>query len=351
MPAARLVEFFENLDEKPYRARQVMRWLYQQHVTDFAGMTDLSAPLRKQLAEITVSTLPPVLRHEHSDDGTRKWLLDVGVGQAVETVYIPEPNRGTLCISSQAGCALDCAFCATGHQGFNRNLSSAEIIGQVVLAAREIAPAAITNVVFMGMGEPLANYRNVVPVVELLLDDQAFGLSRRRVTISTAGMVPQIAKLASDCNVALAVSLHAPTDELRDRLVPINKIHPIAELLEACWTYAAGQPSRQITFEYVLLDGVNDSVAQARQLVKLLRNHPAKVNLIPFNAFPESGFRCSPPPVIDAFWKTLRDSGLIATVRRPRGDDIAAACGQLAGRVLDRQRVRLGDRVTGANSP
>jgi 23S rRNA (adenine2503-C2)-methyltransferase len=351
MPHARLVEFFENIGEKPYRAQQIMRWLYQRHVTDYASMTDLSAALRKQLAEMADLTLPPVLRRENSDDGTRKWLVDVGAGQAVETVYIPEPNRGTLCISSQAGCALDCAFCATGHQGFNRNLTSAEIISQVVMAAREIAPQSITNVVFMGMGEPLANYRNVVPVVEILLDDQAFGLSRRRVTISTAGVVPQILKLAADCNVALAVSLHAPTDELRDRLVPINRVHPIAELLDACWTYAAGQPSRQITFEYVLLDGVNDSVEHARKLVALLRNRPAKVNLIPFNAFPESEFRCSAQPAIDAFWQTLRNAGLIATIRRPRGDDIAAACGQLAGRVRDRQRTRLGDRSGGVNDP
>jgi len=350
MPAANLVEFFENIDEKPYRARQIMRWFYQRYVTDYAQMTDLSAELRKQLAQLTTLTLPPVLKHEQSDDGTRKWLLDVGANQAVETVYIPEPDRGTLCISSQAGCALDCAFCATGYQGFNRNLSSAEILGQVVLAARAIAPATITNVVFMGMGEPLANYRNVLPVVHLLLDDQAFGLSRRRVTISTAGLVPQIKKLASDCNVALAVSLHAPTDALRDKLVPINKVHPIAELLEACWQYAEGQASRSITFEYVLLDGVNDSVAHARQLAKLLRHRPAKINLIPFNAFPESEFRCSPQPAIDAFWQTLRNAGLIATIRRPRGDDIAAACGQLAGRVLDRQRVRLGDRVIGVSS-
>jgi 23S rRNA (adenine2503-C2)-methyltransferase len=328
-----------------------MRWLYQRYETDLAAMTDLSANLRKQLAELATLALPPVIKREHSDDGTRKWLLDVGAGQAVETVYIPEPNRGTLCISSQAGCALDCAFCATGHQGFNRNLSSAEILGQVVLAARDIAPATITNVVFMGMGEPLANYRNVLPVIQLLIDDKAFGLSRRRVTVSTAGIVPQILKLAADCNVALAVSLHAPTDELRDKLVPINRVHPIAELLDACWTYAAGQPSRQITFEYVLLDGVNDSVAEARQIVKLLRNRPAKVNLIPFNAFPESQFRCSTQPAIDVFWRTLRDAGLIATVRRPRGDDIAAACGQLAGRVRDRQRIRLGDRVAGASSP
>ena len=350
MPAANLVELFENLDEKPYRARQIMRWLYQRYVTDYAQMSDLSAALRRELKEITTLELPPVLKHEHSGDGTRKWLLDVGANQAIETVYIPEPDRGTLCISSQAGCALDCAFCATGYQGFNRNLTAAEVLGQVVLAARELAPAKITNVVFMGMGEPLANYRNVLPVVHLLIDDQAFGLSRRRVTISTAGVVPHILKLADECNVALAVSLHAPTDELRDRLVPINKVHPIAELLDACWKYAEGQASRSITFEYVLLDAVNDSVAHARDLVKLLRNKPAKVNLIPFNAFPESEFRCSPQPRIDAFWQTLRNAGLIATIRRPRGDDIAAACGQLAGRVRDRQRVRLGDRVIGAGS-
>jgi 23S rRNA (adenine2503-C2)-methyltransferase len=350
MPAANLVEFFENLGEKPYRARQIMHWLYQRYVTDYGQMTDLSAALRKQLAEITALDLPPVLKVEHSDDGTRKWLLDVGANQAVETVYIPEPSRGTLCISSQAGCALDCAFCATGYQGFNRNLTSAEILGQVVLAARELDGAPLTNIVFMGMGEPLANYRSVLPVVHLLIDDQAFGLSRRRVTISTAGVVPQIKKLANDCNVALAVSLHAPTDDLRDRLVPINKVHPIAELLDACWQYAEGQASRSITFEYVLLDQVNDSVAHARELARLLRNRPAKVNLIPFNAFPESEFRCSTQPAIDAFWQTLRNAGLIATIRRPRGDDIAAACGQLAGRVRDRQRIRLGDRVIGANS-
>jgi len=348
LPAAELVEFFENIGEKPYRARQIMRWLYQRYVTEYAEMTDLSAALRKELGALTTLALPPLLKHEHSDDGTRKWLLDVGANQAIETVYIPEPDRGTLCISSQAGCALDCAFCATGYQGFNRNLTSAEILGQVVLAAREIAPAKITNVVFMGMGEPLANYRNVLPVARLLLEEQAFGLSRRRVTISTAGVVPLILKLAVDCNVALAVSLHAPTDELRDKLVPINKVHPIAELLDACWKYAEGQASRSITFEYVMLDGVNDSVAQARQLARLLRNRPAKINLIPFNAFPESEFRCSAKGAIDAFWQTLRNAGLIATIRRPRGDDIAAACGQLAGRVRDRQRVRLGDRVIGA---
>jgi 23S rRNA (adenine2503-C2)-methyltransferase len=276
-------------------------------------------------------------------------LLDVGAGQAVETVYIPEPNRGTLCISSQAGCALDCAFCATGRQGFNRNLSATEILAQVVLARNAIAPAQITNVVFMGMGEPLANYRNVVAATSVLLDDFAYGLSRRRVTISTAGMVPQLRKLATDCNVALAVSLHAPNDELRDRLVPINRKHPIAELLDACWQYAEVLASRQVTFEYVMLDGVNDSVADAKALVRLLKGRPAKVNMIPFNAFPESEFRCSAPAAIDAFWQTLMRAGIVATIRRPRGDDIAAACGQLAGRVADRRRTRLSEKLAGVS--
>jgi 23S rRNA (adenine2503-C2)-methyltransferase len=349
LPEARLIELFESLGEKPYRARQVMRWIYDRHVLDFGAMTDLSAGLRRRLEATATLDLPPVLSHERSADGTRKWLLDVGAGQAVETVFIPEPNRGTLCISSQAGCALDCAFCATGHQGFNRNLTSAEILGQVIHAARELGSTPITNVVFMGMGEPLANYRNVLPVVALLVDDHAFGLSRRRVTISTAGLVPQMRRLATECNVALAVSLHAPTDELRDRLVPINKVHPIAELLDACWSYAANLASRQITFEYVLLDGVNDSVAHARLLARLLKGKPAKINLIPFNRFPESEFRCSPPEAIERFWRTLMGAGIIATIRRPRGDDIAAACGQLAGRVRDRQRVRLGDKLIGAS--
>jgi 23S rRNA (adenine2503-C2)-methyltransferase len=348
MPQEALVELFESLGERPYRAKQIMQWLYKRHELSFDAMTDISAALRRRLAELATLEVPRALKMEHSADGTRKWLLDVGAGQAVETVFIPEPNRGTLCISSQAGCAIDCAFCATGHQGFNRNLSSAEIMGQVLLAARELAPTPITNIVFMGMGEPLANYRNVLPVVKLLVDDLAFGLSRRRVTISTSGVVPQIRRLATECNVALAVSLHAPTDELRDRLVPINKIHPIAELLDACWEYARNLASRQITFEYVMLDGVNDSVAQARTLVRLLKNRPAKVNLIPFNAFPESEFRCSSPQAIEDFWRTLRDSGIVATIRRTRGDDIAAACGQLAGRVRDRVRVRLGDKVVGA---
>lgn len=345
LPPEQLVEFFATLGEKPYRARQIMRWVYQRNARSFDEMTDLSLKLRERLGLLAELATPPVLRHEQSADGTRKWLLDVGGGQAVETVFIPEPNRGTLCISSQAGCALDCAFCATGRQGFNRNLTIAEILGQVVHARREVAPLEITNIVFMGMGEPLANYRNVVPVAKLLLDDHAFGLSRRRVTISTAGLVPQIRKLAVDCNTALAVSLHAPTNELRDRIVPINRIHPIAELLDACWRYAEALASRQITFEYVMLDRVNDGLAEARELVRLLRNRPAKVNLIPFNPFPGSGFECSSPEAIDRFWQTLRSAGIVVTIRRPRGDDIAAACGQLAGRVRDRRRVRLSEKL------
>ena len=344
-----LAEFFASIEQRPFRARQLMRWIYQRRELDFEAMTDLSRDLRTRLADTASLELPAVLRQEQSDDGTIKWLLDVGGNQAVEAVYIPEANRATLCISSQAGCALDCAFCATGRQGFNRNLTAAEILGQVVLASRVLAPTAISNVVFMGMGEPLANYRNVVAATRILLDDFAFGLSRRRVTISTAGLVPQLQKLASECNVALAVSLHAPTDDLRDRLVPINRRHPIAELLDACWQYAEVLASRQITFEYIMLNGVNDSVAQARALVRLLKGRPAKVNLIPFNAFPDSGFECSTPERMDQFWQTLKAAGIVATFRRPRGDDIAAACGQLAGLVADRRKARLGDKLVGVS--
>ena len=347
MPVEALVRFFEDLDQKPFRARQIMRWVYKRRVLDFAAMTDLSKALREQLSEVADLKLPDVISVERSADGTRKWLLDVGGAQAVETVFIPEPRRATLCISSQAGCALDCAFCATGEQGFNRNLSIAEILGQVVLASLEVAPVEISNVVFMGMGEPLANYANVVPVAKLLIDDRAFGLSRRRVTISTAGLVPQITRLAEECNVALAVSLHAPNDELRDRLVPINRIHPIGSLLDACWRYAGVLGSRQITFEYVMLDQVNDSPAHARDLARLLRDRPAKVNLIPFNSWPGSGFRCSSADCIETFWQVLQSSGIVATIRRPRGADIAAACGQLAGRIDDRRKVRLSHKLLG----
>jgi 23S rRNA (adenine2503-C2)-methyltransferase len=340
-----LLDFVEAIGQRPYRARQLMHWMHRRHVLDFDAMTDLSLALRTQLKSTASLTTPAVLGEDRSSDGTIKWLLDVGGGQAVETVMIPEPKRATLCISSQAGCALDCAFCATGQQGFNRNLSAAEILGQVALASATVAPREISNIVFMGMGEPLANYRNVLTAVRVLLDDHAYGLSRRRVTISTAGLVPQIRKLATECNVALAVSLHAPTDGLRDELVPINRRHPIAELLDACWQYAEVLSSRQITFEYVMLDRVNDGLAEAKALIRLLRGRPAKVNLIPFNSFAGSRFRCSSRKAMDAFWQTLNAAGIVATFRRPRGDDIAAACGQLAGRVADRRRVRMGDKL------
>ena len=278
-----------------------------------------------------------------------KWLFESGFGQAVESVFIPEPERGTLCISSQVGCALDCAFCATGAQGFNRNLTASEIIGQVwhanqALPRRSNGEFAVTNVVFMGMGEPLANYRQIVPAIELLLSDLAFGLSRRRVTVSTSGIVPHIDKLGDDCNVALAVSLHAPNDPLRDRLVPINKLHPIDTLLDACWRYAAKHANRFITFEYVMLRDVNDSLAHADELAELLEGNPAKINLIPFNPFDGNEFRRSAAATIRQFQDRLRQRGLVATTRKTRGDDIDAACGQLAGKVSDRMRVRLGEK-------
>lgn len=340
-----LSAFVESIGQRPYRALQLKHWMHRRHVLDFDAMSDLSLELRETLKSAATLAAPRVVREERSDDGTIKWLLDVGQGQAVETVMIPEPKRTTLCVSSQAGCALDCAFCATGAQGFNRNLTAAEIVGQVAFASAAIAPNAISNVVFMGMGEPLANYRNLLTAIHLLLDDHAYGLSRRRVTVSTAGIVPQLRRLGQDCNVALAVSLHAPTDELRNELVPINRRHPIAELLDACWQYAEVLASRQITFEYVMLDGVNDSLAEARALIRLLRGRPAKLNLIPFNSFPGSPFRCSSQSSMDAFWQALNAAGIVTTFRRPRGDDIAAACGQLAGRVDDRRRVRLSDKL------
>lgn len=342
-----LEDFFGGLDERPYRARQLLGWMYQRDVLDFREMTDISLRLRERLELIASLALPDVIREEHSADGTRKWLIDVGAGQAIETVFIPEPGRSTLCISSQAGCAMDCSFCATGRQGFNRNLTAAEILGQVLIARRALgADTPLTNIVLMGMGEPLANYRNVIPVVKLLIDDHAFGLSRRRVTISTAGLVPQIRKLSKDCNVALAVSLHAPHDALRDELVPINRRHPIAELLDACWQYADCLASRQVTFEYAMLRDVNDDLSQARTLVRLLRGRPAKVNLIPFNAFPGTRYECSSEAKIEAFSDALRAAGIFATIRKTRGDDIAAACGQLAGQVKDRTLSRLGAKLT-----
>lgn len=343
--------FFAGIGEKPFRARQVMQWIHQRGVVDFDDMTDLSKALRAKLNDVAEIVLPQVISEHASADGTVKWLFKSGGGQAIETVFIPEPGRGTLCISSQVGCAMDCAFCATGRQGFNRNLTAAEIVGQVwhansALPRRPNGEPAVTNVVFMGMGEPLANYRNLVPALEVLLDDLAYGLSRRRVTVSTSGIVPHIDRLGKDCNVSLAVSLHAAHDELRDRIVPINRMHPIRDLLDSCWRYAALRANRYITFEYVMLEGVNDSLQDANLLAGLLRGKPAKVNLIPFNPFTDSGFTRSPDTVVEAFQARLRQKGLVTTIRRTRGDDIDAACGQLAGKVSDRIRIRLGDKKT-----
>jgi len=335
--------FCAGLGEKPYRARQLLRWIHHAGVDDFSAMTDMSRPLRERLAQSASIAAPRVLSDTAAADGTRKWLLDVGTGNAIETVFIPESNRGTLCISSQAGCALECSFCSTGKQGFNRNLTVEEIIGQLWLANRSLGRGVteerpISNVVMMGMGEPLANFENVVAAMRLMLDDSAYGLSRRRVTLSTAGLVPGIDRLGDACPVALAVSLHAPNDALRDELVPINRKYPIRELLAACLRYLEKAPRDFITFEYVMLEGVNDSVGQARELVALVREVPCKINLIPFNPFPGVGYRRSGAEAIARFRDVLMQAGLVATVRKTRGDDIAAACGQLAGRVQDRTR-------------
>lgn len=335
---------------KAFRARQLMSWMYKRGEGRFDAMTDLARDFRALLAERAEVRVPEVVSVRDSSDGTRKWLLRADASQAFETVYIPEADRGTLCISSQVGCVLDCAFCATAQQGFNRNLTTAEIVGQVWLANRALgaeigARRPITNVVFMGMGEPLANFRNVVPAIRILLDDLGFDISRRRVTLSTSGLVPQMYKLAEEVNCALAVSLHAPDDALRNELVPINRKHPIAELLEACWHYLDEQNGRSVTFEYVMLDGVNDAPEQARALARLLAGRPAKVNMIPFNPFPGSSYRRSDDATIWRFRDQLLKRGVMATVRRTRGEDIDAACGQLVGRVQDRTTARLGARL------
>jgi 23S rRNA (adenine2503-C2)-methyltransferase len=368
-----LEEYIAGLGSKPFRARQLMNWIYKRGEGRIGEMTDLAKEFRAQLAQCAEVRVPRIADLQLSADGTRKWKLEADASQAFEMVYIPEPGRGTLCISSQVGCALDCSFCSTAQQGFNRNLTTGEIIGQVWLAARELQAAVgagpsddaevdtdaaaqvitplsgriISNVVFMGMGEPLANFRNVVPALSILLDDFGFDLSRRRVTLSTSGLVPQMYKLAEESNVALAVSLHAPNDALRNELVPINRKHPIRELLAACWHYLDEQNGRSVTFEYVMLDGVNDSPGQARELVRLLRGHPAKLNLIPFNPFPGTRYQRSPMPVIQRFRDELIRGGVLATIRRTRGDDIDAACGQLAGKVIDRTTVRLGNKTIG----
>lgn len=357
-----LVSWFSGLGEKPFRARQVMRWMHREGCADFDAMTDVAKSLRARLQQLAVIAAPQPIRDSVSADGTRKWLLDVGTGNAVETVFIPETSRGTLCISSQAGCALDCAFCSTGKQGFNRNLSAGEIVGQLWLANRLLGAARadeaadpaleagdkdngriISNVVMMGMGEPLANFDNVVTALRLMLDDHAYGLSRRRVTVSTSGIVPALDRLRDECPVALAVSLHASNDALRDRLVPINQKYPLRELMAACQRYLERAPRDFVTFEYVMLDGVNDHDRDARELVALVRDTPCKFNLIPFNPFPNSGFRRSSAERIRRFAGILIEAGIVTTTRKTRGEDVDAACGQLAGQVQDKSRrvVRL----------
>ena len=341
--AAQLSAFFADIGEKPFRARQLLRWMHQYGEADFSKMSDLAKSLREKLAMSAIIEAPQIASDATAADGTRKWLIGVGNGNAVESVFIPEANRGTLCVSSQAGCALDCKFCSTGKQGFNRNLTTAEIIGQLWIANKALGATPkgerlVSNVVMMGMGEPLANFENVVAAMRLMLDDNAYGLSRRRVTLSTSGIVPGIDRLREACPVALAVSLHAPNDTLRDALVPINRKYPLAELLAACRRYLDKAPRDFITFEYVMLEGVNDSAEHARQLLALVREVPCKFNLIPFNPFPRSGFKRSPPESIRRFAEILLAAGLVVTTRKTRGDDIDAACGQLAGRVDDKTR-------------
>ncbi len=342
---AALKAYVGALDEKPFRARQLLRWIHRHGQSDFSAMTDLARSLRDKLQGRAVVAAPPLVLDSISDDGTRKWLLDVGAGNAIESVFIPEDDRGTLCISSQAGCAVNCRFCSTGRQGFNRNLTTAEIIGQLWWAEFHLREntstpeeRVISNVVLMGMGEPLQNYDAVLPALRLMLDDDAYGLSRRRVTVSTSGMVPQMDRLGADCPVALAVSLHASNDALRDELVPLNRKYPLRELLAACQRYLKFAPRDFVTFEYVMLDGVNDSDAHARELISLVADTPCKFNLIPFNPFPDAGLQRSKPERLRDFALRLQDAGIVTTTRKTRGQDIDAACGQLAGEVQDRTR-------------
>ncbi len=348
---AGLVSWCGDLGEKPFRAKQLQRWIHQFGESDFDAMTDLAKSLRDKLKLHAKIAAPTIISDHISADGTRKWLLDVGNGNAVETVFIPEENRGTLCVSTQAGCAVNCRFCSTGKQGFSRNLDIGEIIGQLWMAesllrrSKGIAAGPkgerqITNVVMMGMGEPLLNYEPTVAALKMMLDDNAYGLSRRRVTLSTSGVVPMIDKLSGECAVALAVSLHASNDALRDELVPLNKKYPLKELMAACKRYLAFAPRDFVTFEYCMLDGVNDSDQHARELLALVADVPCKFNLIPFNPFPESGLKRSGNPRIKAFAQILMDGGIVTTIRKTRGDDIDAACGQLAGDIQDRTRVQ-----------
>ena len=345
-----LTVFCANLGEKSFRATQLFRWIHQKGATDFEQMTDLAKPLRSKLAQTAHLQSLKIISQQESTDGTIKWLFDVGAGDAVEAVFIPEENRGTLCISSQAGCAVGCRFCSTGHQGFSRNLTTGEIIAQLWFAEHFLRKhlsskeRVISNVVMMGMGEPLQNYSALLPALRTMLDDHGYGLSIRRVTVSTSGVVAMIDRLGADCPVALAVSLHAPNDALRSNLVPLNQKYPIEELMSACRRYLEFAPRDFITFEYCMLDGVNDQVEHAEQLVELMRQQSilglsCKFNLIPFNPFPESGLLCSSKAQVAVFAKILINAGLVTTIRKTRGDDIDAACGQLAGEVMDRTRV------------
>ena len=340
---AALTQHFAEMGEKPFRAKQVMRWMHQSGASSFDDMTDLAKSLRAKLNEQARIGVPDLMVSQQSLDGTRKWLLDVGTGNGVETVFIPEAERGTLCISSQVGCALECTFCSTGRQGFNRNLSTSEIIGQLWWAnkAMGVTPKnerVISNVVMMGMGEPLANFDNVVAALSIMLDDHGYGLSRRRVTVSTSGMVPQMDRLKDVMPVALAVSLHASNDAVRDEIVPLNKKYPLKSLMAACQRYLVKAPRDFITFEYVMLDGINDKAQHARELIELVRDVPCKFNLIPFNPFPNSGYERSGNENIRVFRDILQQAGFVVTVRKTRGDDIDAACGQLAGQVQDKTR-------------
>ncbi len=359
-----LAAFCERLGEKRFRATQLFRWIHQRGASEFDQMSDLAKSLREKLKTCATIQALPVISEHQSSDGTVKWLFDVGAGNAVEAVYIPEDDRGTLCVSSQAGCAVGCRFCSTGHQGFSRNLTTAEIVAQLWFAEHTLrerlktTDRVISNVVMMGMGEPLQNYSALVPALRVMLDDHGYGMSRRRVTVSTSGVVPMMDRLAMDCPVALAVSLHAPNDPLRDDLVPLNRKYPIDELMEACNRYLEHAPRDFITFEYCMLDGVNDQPEHARQLVDLVRRHArsgvwCKFNLIPFNPFPASGLLRSGAPQVAAFAKILSEAGIVTTVRKTRGDDIDAACGQLAGEVQDRTRVveRMAKRRTIAIQP
>ncbi|WP_066421716.1 dual-specificity RNA methyltransferase RlmN [Bordetella ansorpii] len=369
MDAAALSELVGQWGGKPFRARQLQRWMHQRGADSFDAMSDLAREFRGQLSQHCRIEALPVNTEQRSSDGTRKWLFDVGQGNAIETVFIPEDDRGTLCVSSQAGCAVNCRFCSTGHQGFNRNLSTAEIIGQLWWAKRVLEADAgtarlagskasadtdtrvVSNVVMMGMGEPLLNYEQLLPALRLMLDDNAYGLSRRRVTVSTSGVVPMMDRLSQDCPVALAVSLHAPNDALRDELVPLNRKYPLKSLLDACERYLAHAPRDFITFEYCMLDGINDTDQHARELIDVARQVRCKLNLIPFNPFPASGLKRSPSARVKVFAQRLMDAGIITTVRKTRGDDIDAACGQLAGEVRDRTRLAERNARAGRTIP